>query len=200
MASVKLPVVIKMRKTSGAAGFRKVYDRTRLQREYEEVVRANKLADDDLPMIQELIEGPTTCTLHLCDRAPSSANDVRACGPCRGRGDRVASMADPACWQLDEDCRRLDSAVLWVRFRDPGGAGSHSVDSNCRITRQSPWRTTAVATWCGVAQIAAGDGREASDDSNRNRTKMGFGDLVASKSFSSFKDWFIGTRLRKTGG
>ncbi|MDD5646801.1 MAG: ATP-grasp domain-containing protein, partial [Candidatus Bipolaricaulis sp.] len=101
IASVPLPVVIKMRKTSGAAGFRKVYDRTSLKKEYAEVVKANRLSDDDLPMLQELIEGPTTCTLHLCHHGEVLGEvmyqGIRTMPRTGGTTVCRESMADPAC-------------------------------------------------------------------------------------------------------
>jgi len=68
IAKVDLPVVIKMRKTSGAAGFRKIYERAHFEKTYFDVVKNNKLPESDLPMIQQLVEGPTICTLHLCNQ------------------------------------------------------------------------------------------------------------------------------------
>ncbi len=68
IANVELPVVIKMRKSSGAAGFRKIYARAQFENTYFDIVKINKLPEFDLPMIQQLVAGPTICTLHLCNR------------------------------------------------------------------------------------------------------------------------------------
>ncbi len=208
MASVKLPVVIKMRKTSGAAGFRKVYDRTSLQKEYEEVVRANKLEDDDLPMIQELIEGPTTCTLHLCDRGAVIGEvmyqGVRTMPRTGGTTVCRESMADPACQAAAAKIvSRLGfSGFCGFDFVIQEGTGKpFLVDGNCRIT---PAVAMAYHGGCDMVpawlQIAAGDG-PAKLPTTRigTRTKMGFGDLVwlLESYLGSFKNWSGERRLRK---
>ncbi len=208
VASVQLPVVIKMRKTSGAAGFRKVYDRTSLKKEYAEVVRANKLADDDLPMIQELIEGPTTCTLHLCDRGNVIGEvmyqGVRTMPRTGGTTVCRESLADLACQAAAAKMvRRLGfSGFCGFDFVIQEGTGRpFLVDGNCRIT---PAVAMAYHGGCDMVpawlRIAAGDApAELPTTRIGTRTKMGFGDLVwlLESYVGSFKDWSGERRLRK---
>ncbi|MCX6093225.1 MAG: ATP-grasp domain-containing protein [Candidatus Bipolaricaulota bacterium] len=208
MASVKLPVVIKMRKTSGAAGFRKVYDRANLKKEYEEVVRANKLAEDDLPMIQELIEGPTTCTLHLCDRGNVIGEvmyqGVRTMPRTGGTTVCRESMADPACQAAAAKIvKRLGfSGFCGFDFVIQEGTGKpFLVDGNCRIT---PAIAMAYHGGCDMvpAWLEAAAGRAPANLPTTRigtRTKMGFGDFVwlLESYLGSFKDWSGERRLRK---
>ncbi len=141
IADVRLPVVIKMRQTSGAAGFRKVVTRVDLEKQYADVVRVNKLPESDLPMIQELIEGPTTCTLHLCN-AGSVVGEVMYQGvrtmPRTG-GTTVCreSRPDPACQEAAARIvRHLGfHGFCGFDFVIQNGTGrAFLVDGNCRIT------------------------------------------------------------------
>ncbi len=208
MASVELPVVIKMRKTSGAAGFRKVYDRASLKKEYEEVVRANKLAEDDLPMIQQLIHGPTTCTLHLCDRGNVIGEvmyqGVRTMPRTGGTTVCRESIADPACRDAAAKIvKRLGfSGFCGFDFVIQEGTGRpFLVDGNCRIT---PAVAMAYHGGCDMvpAWLEVSAGRASAKLPTTRigtRTKMGFGDLVwlLESYLASFKDWSGERRLRK---
>jgi len=209
IAAVELPVVIKITKTSGAAGFRKIYDRDSLLRQYMEVVQNNKLREPDLPMIQQLIEGPTTCTLHLCNRG-QIAGEVMYRGlrtmP-RSGGTTVfrESLRDPAC----QDAARkivdhLDFSGLcgFDFITDEKTGRPFLVDGNCRIT---PAVTMAYHGGCdlieGWVRVADGAAFAALPAANTGvRTKMQFADFVwLLESYgASFKDWAGERKLRKT--
>ena len=208
VASVKLPVVIKMRKTSGAAGFRKVYDRRALEKDYAEVVRVNKLAEDDLPMIQELIEGPTTCTLHLCQRGEVLGEvmyqGVRTMPRTGGTTVCRESMADPACQAAAAKIVRHLQFTGFCGFDfviQEGTGKPFLVDGNCRIT---PAVAMAYHGGCDMVpawlEVAAGTSPGKLPATRVGaRTKMGFGDFVwlLESYIGSFKDWSGERRLRK---
>lgn len=206
--TVELPVVIKMRQTSGAAGFRKVYDRAELKKRYDEVVRINKLQENDLPMIQQLIEGPTTCTLELC-RAGTVLGDVMYRGlrtmPRTG-GTTVfrESISDPACREA------VDRIVAYLDYTgfcgfdfviDQKTGRPFLVDGNCRIT---PAVTMSYHGGCDMVEawlrLAAGEDVARLPESKIGvRTKLQFGDFVwlLESYLGSFKDWSGEHRQRK---
>ncbi|UCF10436.1 MAG: ATP-grasp domain-containing protein [Candidatus Bipolaricaulota bacterium] len=208
IASVALPVVVKMRKTSGAAGLRIVHDRNVLTKKYFEVVRINDLDEDNLPMLQQWIDGPTTCTLELC-REGEVLGDVMYRGvrtmP-RSGGTTVLreSVADPAC---------TEAAARIVKYLDFHGfcgfdfvveestGKPYLVDGNCRIT---PAITMAyhggcdmIDAWCRLV-----NGEEVAslpETAVGVRTKMQFADFVwlLESYFASFKDWSGEHRMRR---
>ena len=209
IADVQLPVVIKMRQTSGAAGFRKVTTRADLERQYADVVRVNGLPESDLPMIQELIEGPTTCTLHLCN-AGNVIGEVMYQGvrtmPRTG-GTTVCreSRPDPACQEAAARIvRRLGfHGFCGFDFVIQEGTGrAFLVDGNCRIT---PAVAMAYHGGCDMVEawvrmVSGEDVQPLPATKSGVRTKMGFGDFVwLLQSYAgSFKDWRREHELRKT--
>ena len=101
IAAVELPVVIKMRKASGAAGMRIIHDRAKLAEEYFAVVKTNDLGENELPMLQQFVHGPTTCTLHLCDRGEVLGEvmyrGLRTMPRSGGTTVLRESLSDPSC-------------------------------------------------------------------------------------------------------
>ena len=208
MASVELPVVIKMRKASGAAGMRKIYDRAAFKKAYDEVVRVNKLAEDELPMIQELIQGSTTCTLHLCNRGEVIGEvmyqGVRTMPRTGGTTVCRESMADPACQAA------AAKIVKHLRFTgfcgfdfvmQEGTGKPFVVDGNCRITPAIAMAyhggCDMIPAWLEVAD--GGTPAKLPETRVGTRTKMGFGDFVwlLESYLGSFKDWSGERRQRK---
>ena len=208
MGSVELPVVIKMRKSSGAAGMRKIYDRATFKKAYDEVVRVNKLAEDELPMIQELIQGPTTCTLHLCNRGEVIGEvmyqGVRTMPRTGGTTVCRETMADPAC--------QAAAAKIVKHLRYTGFCGfdfviqegtgkPFVVDGNCRITPAIAMAyhggCDMIPAWLEVAD--GGTPAKLPETRVGTRTKMGFGDFVwlLESYLGSFKDWSGERRQRK---
>lgn len=208
IAEIELPIVVKMQQTSGAAGLRIVHDRKELEKKYFEVVRVNSLADDNLPMLQQLIEGPTTCTLELCDHG-------RVLGEVMYRGVRTMprdggttmlreSMSDPACSEAAEKIiSHLGFHGLcgfdFVIDRTTGRP--YLVDGNCRIT---PAITMAYHGGCDMIDgwIRIVDGEELTplpEARTGIRTKLQFGDFVwlLESYLGSFKDWSGERKLRK---
>jgi biotin carboxylase len=209
MATVELPVVIKMRQSSAAAGFRKVCTRRELEAVYADAVRVNSLPDSDLPLIQQLIEGPTTCTLHLC-RAGEVIGEVMYQGvrtmPRTG-GTTVCRESRP-----DEACQRAAARIVRHLAYDgfcgfdfviqEGTGRPFLVDGNCRIT---PALAMAYHGGCDMIgawlRIVRGDAVAPLAAARSGvRTKMGFGDFVwLLESYAgSFRDWRGERALRKT--
>jgi biotin carboxylase len=208
IATVTLPIAIKQRASSGAAGFRQIHDRAALERQYLEVVRVNSLGEGNLPMLQRLIDGPTTCTLHLCQ-------DGRMLGEVMYRGLRTMprtggttvlreSIDDPVSHEAAEKLiSHLNYSGLcgfdFVIDRETGRP--YVVDGNCRIT---PAITMAyhggsdmIAAWCDVA---AGKPVEPLPATRLGvRTKLQFADFVwlLESYMGSFKDWSGEHALRK---
>jgi predicted ATP-grasp superfamily ATP-dependent carboligase len=208
IATVPLPVVIKMRRTSAAAGFRKVTTRKDLEAQYADVIRVNQLPETDLPMLQEMIVGPTTCTLHLCS-AGTVVGEVMYQGvrtmPRTG-GTTVCreSRPDPVCREAAARIiRRLGfHGFCGFDFVMQEGTGrAYLVDGNCRIT---PAVAMAFHGGCDMVEawlrIVNGEPVETLPTTRSGvRTKMGFGDFVwLLESYSgSFKDWRGERALRK---
>ena len=208
MAKVELPVVIKMRKTSGAAGFRKIYKREGFEKAYFEVVRINKLAENDLPMIQQLVEGPTTCTLHLCNQGQVLGEvmyqGIRTMPRSGGTTVFRESIEDPACVEAAAKIvKHLNFSGLcgFDFILDEVTGRPFLVDGNCRIT---PAVTMAyhggvdlVEAWLGVAN--GGESPVMAPAKIGVRTKMQFADFVwlLESYFGSFKDWRGERKLRK---
>jgi carbamoylphosphate synthase large subunit len=209
IATVELPVVIKMRQSSAAAGFRKLQTRQELEAAYAEAVRVNGLPDWDLPLIQQLIEGPTTCTLHLC-RAGEVIGEVMYQGvrtmPRTG-GTTVCRESRP-----DDACQRAAARILrHLKFdgfcgfdfvMQEGTGRAFLVDGNCRIT---PGLAMAFHGGCDMIDawlriVRGEDVRPLSPTRSGVRTKMGFGDFVwlLESYVGSFKDWRGERALRKT--
>jgi biotin carboxylase len=208
IASIPLPAVVKMRKTSGAAGLRIVHDRKDLEKKYFEVVRINSLDEDNLPLLQQFVEGPTTCTLELC-------NDGEVLGDIMYHGVRTMprdggttvlreSHADPVCTEA------AAKIIQYLNFHgfcgfdfivQEGTGKPFLVDGNCRIT---PAITMAhhggcdmIDAWCRLV-----NGDEVAPlpvPATGVRTKMQFADFVwlLESYFASFKDWSGEHRLRK---
>jgi biotin carboxylase len=208
IATTDLPVVIKMRQTSGAAGFRKVYTRSDLEHQYFDVVRTNQLNERNLPMIQQMVDGPTTCTLHLCQRGEVLGEvmyqGVRTMPRTGGTTVCRESMADASCREAAARIvKHLDyngfCGFDFIMDRETGRP--FLVDGNCRIT---PAISMAYHGGCDMTEawIAVADGgRAAALPETRKgvRTKMGFGDFVwLLESYAgSFKDWRGERALRK---
>jgi biotin carboxylase len=209
IAKVELPVVIKMRQTSGAAGFRKVTTRKELQTRYTDVARMNRLSNSNLPLIQELIEGPTTCTLHLC-RAGEVVGEVMYQGvrtlP-RGGGTTMCreSRPDAVC---QEAAARIVRHLGFEGFcgfdfvMQAGTGRAFLVDGNCRIT---PGAAMAYHGGCDMVEawtrIVNNEGVAPLPPTRAGvRTKMGFGDFVwlLESYAASFKNWRHERALRKS--
>ncbi len=209
IASVQLPVVIKMRQTSGAAGFRRVETREDLEKQYMDVVRANNLSDSDLPMIQEMIVGPTTCTLHLCSHGTVLGEvmyqGVRTMPRTGGTTVCRESRPDPACQEAAARIIRHLGFHGFCGFDfviQEGTGRPFLVDGNCRIT---PAVAMAYHGGCDMVEawlrIVNGETVPALPATRSGvRTKMGFGDFVwLLESYAgSFKDWHGERALRKT--
>lgn len=208
LQSVELPVVIKMRKSSGAAGLRKVYNRDHLESTYFNVVSVNKLAETDLPMVQRLVEGPTTCTLHLCDRG-------HVLGEVLYRGIRTMprSGGTTVFRESISDEASQSAAARIISGLDYSGLCGFDfildvhtgrpflVDGNCRIT---PAVTMAyhggsdlIEAWVQLAQGA--DVTPMPPTALSVRTKMQFADFVwlLESYANSFRDWTGERALRK---
>jgi len=207
MRKIELPVVIKMRKTSGAAGFRKVYDRKDLEKLYFEVVKVNSLDEDNLPMLQRLIEGPTVCTLELADRGEVLGEvmykGIRTMPRIGGTTVFRESMADPAC---KEAAAKLIDHLDYQGFCgfdfiiDEKTGRPFLVDGNPRIT---PAVSMAYHGGCdmvdGWIRIVDGEPEKLPTARTGIRTKMQFGDFVwLLESYAgSLKDWSGERKLRK---
>ena len=208
IATIGLPVVIKMTKTSGAAGMRIVHDRAELAKKYFEVIRTNDLDEDNLPMLQQLIEGPTTCTLELCNRG-EVIGEVMYRGlrtmP-RGGGTTVLreSISDPAC---REAAAKIIAHLGFHGFCgfdfviDNATGRPFLVDGNCRIT---PAITMAHHGGCDMidAWVSLVNGEEPPELPETRlgvRTKLQFADFVwlLESYIGSFKDWSGERKLRK---
>lgn len=208
IASVELPVVIKMTKASGAAGLRKIYRREGFEKAYFDVVRINSLPETDLPMIQQLIEGPTTCTLHLCQAG-------KVLGEVMYRGLRTMprtggttvfreSLSDPLCEEAAAKIAKHLGFTGLCGFDfilDDRTGRPFLVDGNCRIT---PAVTMAYHGGCDLieAWIHVADGEEVPAlPATRTgvRTKMQFADFIwlLESYAASFKDWSGEHELRK---
>jgi len=208
MASVELPVVIKMRKTSGAAGFRKIYSRDGFEKAYFDVVRINDLPESDLPMFQQLVEGPTTCTLHLCNRGEVLGEvmyqGLRTMPRSGGTTVFRESLSDPACQEAAARIvKHLDFTGLcgFDFIMDERSGRPFLVDGNCRITPAVSMAyhggTDLVEAWVRVAN--GEDVPPLAPTRTGVRTKMQFADFVwLLESYAgSFKDWSGERKLRK---
>jgi len=208
IATVELPIVVKMQQTSGAAGLRLVDDRKTLEKEYFDVVRINSLDEDNLPMLQQRIVGPTTCTLELCDRGNVLGEvmyrGVRTMPRDGGTTMLRESIADPAS---ADAARRLVqhlgfNGLCGFDFVVEESTGKpYLVDGNCRIT---PAITMAYHGGCDMieAWVRLVDGEEMSslpEAKTGIRTKLQFGDFVwlLESYMGSFKDWSGERKLRK---
>ncbi len=208
MTSVELPVVIKITKTSGAAGFRKIYKREDLEKTYFDVVQTNNLPESDLPMIQQLVEGPTTCTLHLCNQG-DVLGEVMYQGlrtmP-RNGGTTVfrESLSDPACQQAAAKIvKHLDFSGLcgFDFITDTKTGRPFLVDGNCRIT---PAVTMAYHGGCDLIEawvrVTTGEDVPPLPPAHTGvRTKMQFADFIwLLESYgASFKNWSEERKLRR---
>jgi len=208
IAEVDLPVVMKMRKASGAAGFRKIYNRAHFEKTYFDVVKINNLPESDLPMIQQLVEGPTTCTLHLCNQG-EVVGEVMYQGlrtmP-RSGGTTVfrESLADPACEEAaSKIAKHLEFSGLcgFDFIMDEHTGRPFLVDANCRIT---PAVTMAYHGGSdlieGWVRVANGEDTPVMPPARIGvRTKMQFADFIwlLESYLGSFKDWKGEHRLRK---
>jgi biotin carboxylase len=208
IATVELPIVVKMQQTSGAAGLRLVNDRKQLEKQYFDVVRVNSLDEDNLPMLQQMIEGPTTCTLELCNRG-SVVGEVMYQGvrtmP-RDGGTTVLreSMSDPACSEAAAKLiKHLDFHGLcgFDFVMDRATGRPYLVDGNCRIT---PAISMAFHGGCDMIEgwvrvVDSEDVPRLPDPQPGVRTKMQFADFVwlLESYIGSLKDWSGERRLRK---
>ena len=68
LSQIDYPVVIKLRQTSAASGLRRVENPRSIADKYFELVRINNLDENNLPIIQRSIKGPTICSLELCSQ------------------------------------------------------------------------------------------------------------------------------------
>ena len=208
MANVALPVVIKMRKTSGAAGFRKIYDRAHFEKTYFDVVKSNKLPESDLPMIQQLVEGLTTCTLHLCNQGEVVGQvmyqGLRTMPRTGGTTVFRESLADPACEEAAaKTVKHLNFSGLcgFDFILDKQTGRPFLVDGNCRITPAVTMAyhggTDLIEAW---VRVANGEDTSAMPPAKIGvRTKMQFADFIwlLESYIGSFKDWKGEHRLRK---
>jgi predicted ATP-grasp superfamily ATP-dependent carboligase len=208
IASVDLPVVIKMTKASGAAGLRKIYERAGFEKAYFDVVRINSLPESDLPMIQRLVEGPTTCTLHLCNRGEVLGGvmyqGLRTMPRTGGTTVFRESLSDPACQEAAAKIvGHLDFTGLcgFDFIMDEKTGRPFLVDGNCRIT---PAVTMAYHGGCDLieAWVRVANGEDVPRlPATRTgvRTKMQFADFIwlLESYAASFKNWSGERKLRK---
>ena len=208
IAKVDLPVVIKMRKASGAAGFRKVYDRSHFEKTYFDVVNNNKLLESDLPMIQQLVEGPTSCTLHLCNQGEVVGQvmyqGLRTMPRTGGTTIFRYSVEDTASEEAAAKIVKLlnFSGLCGFDFiQDEHTGRPFLIDGNCRITPAVTMAyhggTDLIEAW---TRVANGEDTPAMPVTKIGiRTKMQFADFVwLLESYAgSFKDWKGEHRLRK---
>ncbi|MGB2983943.1 MAG: ATP-grasp domain-containing protein [Candidatus Bipolaricaulia bacterium] len=208
IATVDLPIVVKMKQASGAAGLRLVSDRNQLEKQYFDVVRANSLDEDNLPMLQQMIEGPTTCTLELCNRGDVVGEvmyqGIRTMPRDGGTTVLRESMADPACAEAAAKIvKHLDFHGLcgfdFVMDRVTGRP--YLVDGNCRIT---PAITMAYHGGCDMIEgwVRVVDGEDVPNLPEAQlgvQTKMQFADFVwlLESYIGSLKDWSGERKLRK---
>lgn len=207
MAKIELPVVIKMRKASAATGFRKVYDRKDLEKLYFEVVKVNSLSEDDLPMLQRLVEGPTACTLELCHRGEVLGEvmyqGIRTMPRVGGTTIFRESMADPSCSEAAAKIlRHLDYHGFcgFDFIMDERTGRPFLVDGNPRIT---PAVSMAYHGGCdmvdGWVRIVDGEPEKLPSARPGVRTKMQFADFVwlLESYIGSLKDWSGERKLRR---
>jgi len=209
IATVPLPAVIKIRQGSAAAGLRRVTTRKELEEQYAGVVEANRLPESDLPLIQEMIDGPTTCTLHLCDRGSVLGEvmyqGVRTMPRTGGTTVCRESRPDPACHDAAAKIVRHLGFHGFCGFDfiiQTGTGRPFLIDGNCRIT---PGVAMAYHGGCDMVEawVRMVSGQNVAPlPATRSgvRTKMGFGDFVwLLESYAgSFKDWRGERLLRKT--
>jgi predicted ATP-grasp superfamily ATP-dependent carboligase len=209
IATVELPIVVKMQQASGAAGLRLVNDRKQLEKQYFDVVRVNGLDEDNLPMLQQMIEGPTTCTLELCNRGEVIGEvmyqGIRTMPRDGGTTVLRESMADPACSEAAAKIvRHLDFHGLcgFDFVMDRATGRPYIVDGNCRIT---PAITMAYHGGCDMieAWVRVVNGEDVPSLPKAAlgvRTKMQFADFVwlLESYAASFKDWSGERKLRKS--
>jgi len=208
IATVDLPIVVKMQQTSGAAGLRLVNDRKVLEKQYFEVVRVNSLDENNLPMLQQMIDGPTTCTLELCNRGTVLGEvmyrGVRTMPRDGGTTVLRESVADPASSEAAAkivDHLNFHGLCGFDFVLDQRSGRPYLVDGNCRIT---PAITMAHHGGCDMieAWIRVVDGEEVAhlpEVALGVRTKMQFADFVwLLESYGgSLKDWSGERKLRK---
>lgn len=208
IATIDLPIVVKMQQTSGAAGLRIVHDRNELEEKYFDVVRVNHLGENSLPMLQRLIDGPTTCTLELCRHGKVLGEvmyrGVRTMPRSGGTTMFRESTSDPACSEAAAKLvERLGFHGLcgFDFVIDRASGRPYLVDGNCRIT---PAITMAYHGGCDMIEgwIRVIDGEDMPPMPKARtgiRTKLQFGDFVwlLESYLGSFKDWSGERRLRK---
>lgn len=208
IAKIDHPVVVKMRQTSGAAGFRKFYNPKDLEKHYFEIIRVNHLTDQDLPMIQQLIEGPTTCTLELCNRGEIIGEvmyqGIRTMPRTGGTTVFRESRPDPACSEATAQIvKHLGySGLCGFDFIIEEETGHpYLVDGNCRIT---PAVTMAYHGGCDMieAWLRVANAEETPRlpvARSGVRTKLQFGDFVwlLESYIGSLKNWKLERQLRK---
>jgi len=208
IATVELPIVVKMQQTSGAAGLRLVDDRKTLEKEYFDVVRVNRLGEGSLPMLQRRIVGPTTCTLELCDRGTVLGEvmyrGIRTMPRDGGTTVLRESVSDPASSEAAEKLIKKIGfhGLCGFDFVVETKTGlPYLVDGNCRIT---PAITMAYHGGCDMieAWVRLVDERKVDPLPETKlgvRTKMQFADFVwlLESYLGSFKDWSGERKLRK---
>ena len=208
IAKTDLPIVVKMRQTSGAAGLRIVHDRKTLEEKYFEVVRVNHLDEDNLPMLQQLIDGPTTCTLQLCGHGEVLGEvmyqGIRTLPRSGGTTMFRESMSDSACSEASAKLVRhlgFHGLCGFDFVMDRATGRPYLVDGNCRIT---PAITMAYHGGCDMIEawtrVVSGETVEPLPTAKTGvRTKLQFGDFVwlLESYLGSFKGWKAEHRLRK---
>ncbi len=208
IAAIELPVVVKMKKASGAAGMRIVHARGELARKYFEVVKTNDLDEDNLPMLQRLIDGPTTCTLELCNRGEVVGEvmyqGLRTMPRSGGTTVLRESLSDPACREAAAKIIKHLGYNGFCGFDfviDRATGRPFLVDGNCRIT---PAITMAYHGGCDMIEgwVRLANGEDVSKLPATRvgvRTKLQFADFVwlLESYIGSFKDWSGERRLRK---
>jgi len=208
IATIDHPVVVKMRQASGAAGFRKFYTPEDIEKHYLDVIRINDLPESDLPIIQQLVEGPTTCTLELCNRGEVIGDvmyqGIRTMPRTGGTTVFRESMSDGACQDAAAKVvHALNFSGLcgfdFIMDRETGNP--YLVDGNCRIT---PAVSMAYHGGCDMIEawihVANGESTPHLPVTKTGvRTKMQFGDFVwlLESYAATFKDWSKERKLQK---
>ena len=141
--AIDYPIVIKLQKSSGAAGFRIVRepDPKRITKQYFDVAEVNRLDEAHLPMIQRFIEGPTICSLELAARGELIAQllvqGIRTLPRPSGTTVYRETVSSPAC---EEASRRIIEHLNWNGFcafdyvLDRATDRPFLVDGNPRVT------------------------------------------------------------------
>ena len=204
------PIVIKLQRSSGAAGFRIVRepDTRQIAKQYFDVVKVNRLDEAHLPMIQRFIEGPTICSLELADQGELIAQllirGIRTLPRPSGTTVYRETVSLPAC---EEASRRIIKHLNWTGFcafdyvLDTATGRPFLVDGNPRVTGSVDLARHAgcdmIPAWIKLADGETPSRLPRWEDGLR--AKLQFADFIwLLESYTgSRKNWLKERRLRK---